>query len=188
MESISQANKLIQEIRKGNEHVIGELYTNYREPFLAWASKNFRLELEDSIDIFQESVIIFYRNVAKGKLIELSSSVKTYLFAIGKNLILRKLRDSKPLVEIEEKHFPNVSELNIFRDYENSNQTNLIKRALKKLGSPCDEILRMFYYRGFTMEIIKERLGYKSESVARTQKKRCMKYLKKLIAEKLQKD
>ncbi len=188
MESISQANRLIREIQHGNERVIGELYKDYREPFLAWASKNFGLDFEDSVDIFQESVIIFYRNVAQGKLTELSSSVKTYLFAIGKNLILRKLRDEKPTVEIEEKHFPDTSELDIFRDYENSSRISLMKSALEKLGSPCDEILRMFYYRGFAMEIIKERLGYKSESVARTQKKRCMKYLKKLIADKLQKD
>ncbi|MCX8210655.1 MAG: hypothetical protein OTI34_06400 [Lewinella sp.] len=38
----------------------------------------------------QNAVIAFYKNTVSGRLMELTCSIRTYLFAIGKRLVYRK--------------------------------------------------------------------------------------------------
>jgi RNA polymerase sigma-70 factor (ECF subfamily) len=70
-----------------------------------------------------------------------------------------------------------------------SEKKELIRTVLKKLTEKCLKIIQLFYYRRFSMNAIKERMGYKSEEVARTSKKKCMRKLeavvKKRLAEKI---
>jgi len=185
MSKLSDDNQeLIAQIKAGKKEAIGQLYSRYRAPFLTWAMTKYLIDEATALDIFQEVAIVFYRNIAQGKLVTLTSNLKTYLFAIGKNLILKHLRDRKEWVEVEEQHLPEIDHLDIFKQQEQSDQKERIRKALKQLGEPCNEIIQLFYYRGVAMEIIKERLGYKNEAVARTQKKRCMHYLRQLILKK----
>ncbi|MDB5257215.1 MAG: subfamily polymerase sigma-24 subunit, partial [Chitinophagaceae bacterium] len=46
---------------------------------------------EDAEDLFQETVIVLIRNIKRDSF-QLSSSMKTYLYAINKNLWLKKVR------------------------------------------------------------------------------------------------
>lgn len=188
MNSKDKANQLIRKIQRGDREAIGVLYQEYRAEFLKWSLSQYAISESQAIDIFQNGVIAFYRNVAQGKLIQLNSSIKTYLFAICKNLILKQLRDQKNTVAVDDPILAEVMSLDVVKEREETHQKKIIHRAIMELGEPCNEIIRMFYFRGFAMEIIKERMGYKSEGVARTQKKRCMQYLQKLILEKYKKE
>lgn len=170
---------LLQAIQSGNHQVLTQLYENYRSPFIAWATQYFNCETEDAVDIFQEVVIVFYRNIAQGKLTELTSSVKTYLFAIGKNLLLKQNRQTKPLSLNDD--LPLTDNFIIEPSLENSHQKTILRKAVQSLGEPCRQIIELFYYRNFAIEAIKTQLDYNSESVVRTQKKRCMQYLRKVI-------
>lgn len=179
--NLSNGQEVVEKIRRGDQSVIAEIYRQLRPEFLSWAAMRFKVDQEQIIDVFQESVIVFYRNVAKGKLTELNISVKTYLFAIGKNLLLKALRDEKQQVNIDELPANILEDWNLDKAYEQSHQKELLSNALDNLGDPCKQIILMFYYRDFSMEAIQEQLGYKSEAVARTQKKRCMQYLRDIL-------
>ena len=52
-------------------------------------------------------------------------------------------------------------------------------RLLNKLGEPCQQLLTLFYFNNYTMESIAETMGYKNDKVAKSQKVRCLKELKK---------
>lgn len=184
MSSKKEANQLIRRIQSGDKEAIGVLYREYREAFLKWSLSRHAISEQQALDIFQNGVIAFYRNIAQGKLETLNGSIQTYLFAICKNLILKQIRDQKPLVSVADADLPEIASLELFKKYEHTHRNQLIRSAIESLGTPCNEIIKLFYYRGFAMDIIKERLGYKSDSVARTQKKRCMQYLRQLIQEK----
>ena len=179
----------LQEIRNGNEAPIITIYENYREEFIVWAGRKYQLDQEDAVDVFQESVICFYRNVVKGKVETISSSVKTYLFAIGKNIIRDKLKKNDPLKvtqeigEIDVSHQPEIMEL-IY----NEERAELVKQLMQELQEPCNSLLRLFYYFNLSMKEIAQKMQYKNENVAKTQKMRCLNALKEKIKKRFNKD
>lgn len=169
----------LHRIQQGDETALQALYDAYRTPFIAWALRHFKCAEADAIDIFQDSVIVLYRNVAQGRLTELTSSLKTYLYAIGRNLLLKRLRDHRPHLDLEA--LPQLSELALDLPPTLTPLQAQAKAAVQRLSEPCRSIIQMVYYRSFSMEVIKERLGYKNETVVRAQKKRCMQYLRKAL-------
>lgn len=172
--------ELIKAIQNADNQALTELYEKYRQPFIVWSQQYFGCDSEEAADVFQEVVIVFYRNVAKGKLTVLTSSVKTYLFAIGKNILLNRQRKQKNVLPLNET-LPIVDDFIIEQQFENSDTKTMLRKAVEQLGKPCSDIIKLFYYRSFAIEAIQKRLGYNSESVVRTQKKRCMEYLRKLV-------
>jgi hypothetical protein len=78
------SNDIIGELKNGNEKVLVFLYKEYRDEFIQFAHKNYGLSREELKDVFQETIIAFHQNVISGRLQNLTSDVKTYLFAIGK--------------------------------------------------------------------------------------------------------
>jgi DNA-directed RNA polymerase specialized sigma24 family protein len=75
---------IIEAIRNGSEKILLRIYSEYRDEFMGWAISNNQLEIEEAKDIFQDTIISFHQNLKSGKQEHLQSSVKTYLFAIGK--------------------------------------------------------------------------------------------------------
>ena len=49
------------------------------------------------------------------------------------------------------------------------------------LGKKCQELLTLFYYRGYTIQEIMEAENYNSENVVKAAKSRCMKTLRERI-------
>ena len=70
----------LDKVRKGDEDIIKELYREHREQFLKWVQFQYNLDSDSAADIFQWSIVIFYENIASGKLTTLTSSVKTYFY------------------------------------------------------------------------------------------------------------
>ena len=64
---------------------------------------NYGITKEDTEDIWQDVVIIFFENVKKNKLEVLKVKLITYLYAIGKHLIYKKLTKLVPTREITAK-------------------------------------------------------------------------------------
>ncbi|MEL6630760.1 MAG: sigma-70 family RNA polymerase sigma factor [Bacteroidota bacterium] len=173
--------EILEAIQRGDREVLNHLYKVYRNDFFQWASQRFTIRQEEMADIFQDAVIALYRNIAQGKLVELRSSIKTYLFGIGKNLILKYLRDQREKLPLEAATFE--WDLKLEQQYVDEGIKILLTQAIESLGTPCNQILLLFYYRNFAMQAIQAQLGYKSEAVARAQKKRCMQYLRKRLLE-----
>ena len=162
-----------------------ELYKRHRKEFIGWVWQQFKMDPDDAADVFQDSIIILRRNIVSGKLSELTSSLKTYLFAIGKNTALSKLKSNT-------KWYTNPDLINNQQDgqalvtgqLELSERQQWIKKLMGSLGEPCLSILRLFYYRSFSMEAIARELGYKNENVVKSQKLRCIKALKEKVLQK----
>jgi hypothetical protein len=73
----------------------------------AW--KNFSAEAEDAKDVFQEALLVFYEQRQSGQLADFSGNIKTYLFAIGKNLLLTRLRKSRMIGNHSERYAIHVN-------------------------------------------------------------------------------
>src|SRR5688572_10581676 len=78
--------EVIELIRQRDQKGLTTLYEAFRSEFVSWAIKFTRCSENDAFDYYQATIIIVYDNVLAGKVENLRSSLKTYVFSIGKNL------------------------------------------------------------------------------------------------------
>jgi len=182
-----QAGDFVKRLKENPNDTLVELYRNYRKEFLSWSFKRFNISESDALDVFQDAVIAFYRNVMDGKLADLNSSSKTYLFSIGKNLVLRKYRKEKREVHFEN-NLDGIEDDHVieFRELFHGNAIeNRVAEIVKAMRDPCKSILRYFYFRGFTMDEIAETMKYKNADTVKAQKLRCIKDIQNLMQRKM---
>lgn len=180
MDNTTQLENWLQQFKLGKTEAINWLYENYRDEFVMWVLKRHQCTEEEAIDVFQDSVIAFYRNVRLGKIIILQSSIKTYLFGIGKNLLLKRFRAKRlqtVSMEKTENVVPNEEEMP-YEKLQNMERVKLIRQLLQRMKEPCRSILKLFYFKKYAMEAIQNAMNYNSLEVVKTQKKRCMKRLR----------
>lgn len=179
--------KLIEDIRSGNETVIDQIYLTYKPEFINWASTRFSISQEDIIDCWQDCVIAFYEQIIAGRLTKLDVTLKTYLFAIGRNKLLYKLRTQKSNLEKEqvfaEDYFLENDQIQGFFDLENikEEQEKKLEKAIKSLSKKNRNILIRRYYDGFSLEKIQELGNYKSINAVSATLSRALSNLKKVI-------
>lgn len=169
---------LLRKIQAGDHGAVEIIYNKYRKEFLIYTSR-FAIHEDEAIDIYQDSIIVLYENIISGKLTSLTSSLKTYLFAIGKYKVYNHQRvkvmntdfsDCEFLLKEEEDEF-SLQEENIEK----------MQRAYRELGKRCQKVLKLFYYENRSLEEIKNLLNYASRDVVKSQKSRCIKQLKNII-------
>lgn len=175
--------QLIAQLKKRDRNALKDVYREYKAEFFRFASRY--TKADDTLeDIFQDAIIAVYENALAGKLDNLKSSLKTYLFSTGKFMLFKKFRDTKEIAT-EEDYIFDQRETAVMEDvYEdegpNEHQKQLVVN-FKKLGDKCREILELFYLQGLKLEEIMSVQGYENKNVVKSQKSRCLKSLKELV-------
>ncbi len=136
--------------------------------------------LEDAEDIFQDGLIALYEQVNNQTFKE-TSSIKTYLYAICRNLWMKRLRKSSTKNEIlgQEVDFAETDILPLdlmIADEESETLADL----LGQIGADCQRVLLLYYYERKRMQEIAKVMGFANEQVAKNKKNRCLKKLKEL--------
>ncbi len=175
---------ILTELWENPNEALVFMYKHYRSEFLSWSNKNYGIPEADALDCFQDAVIVFYRNVVEGKITELTSSEKSYLFGIGKNFILRKKKKIRQDVANDT---PGNAQENYFGAdmYSGGMMANRVADLVLSMRDPCKSILRYFYFRGLNMEEIALKMDYKNAQTVKAQKVRCIKEIKSLVKRKL---
>ena len=169
---------IIQEIKAGNQHVIVLLYKEYRDEFIQFAIKNYGLSREELKDVFQDTIIAFYENIASGRLEFLTSDVKTYLFAIGKRQASNHKRNLFKIGNLSTDDDIKAILTDIAEEMEQPNELeDVIKKVLSELPEQERKILELFYYEKKSMEEIASVMGYAN---ANSMKKKKSLILKKV--------
>lgn len=175
-----ETSAIIEAIKAGSEKILFQLYESYRDEFVSWAIRNHQISIEEAKDVFQEAIVGLYKNVKGGKADSLESSIKTYLFGIGKNIILNLLK-RKGIENKAYEQFTETQETVNPDYYDREHLVSLVSRIYSALGSPCKEVLELYYEKGFDMESVAMRLGYKNADVAKKKKYECLKSLEDRI-------
>lgn len=172
-------SEVITGLKKGDNAVLKKIYVAYRPDFIAFARK-FSVSEDDIVDCYQDAIIALQEQAIKGKLNNLKSSVKTYLFGIGKYMIYEKARkNNKTVMHIADSK--TIDEVPVDFSQEINKQQQQLKKGFEKLGKKCRQVLTLFYYRGYTIEEIAEHLNYENKNVVKSQKSRCLKQLKQML-------
>lgn len=181
-------SEIIQKIRSGGQTELGMIYEEYRTEFLQWITKEYDCSMDDGKDIYQLVILIFYDNIKQGKLEFLVSSVKTYLFGIGKNLAKDNMRKEKKFTPINQEKWLKEYLIDEPDQALDENNFAMAKIALEKLGQPCQRLIELFYYENKNMQEITEAMQYKNPETAKNQKCKCMARLRKLVDQEIEKN
>ncbi len=171
---------IIEEIRQGNEKPLIEIYELYRNEYIVWASKTYKIDSELAKDTFQDAVISFRNNILSGELKLLTSSIKTYIFQIGKFKIINSIKKNSKLTYVSNFQLTNQKDYEEYMEKENDYSLEQIKIALEKLPDDCQKLLKLHYFNEYDMESIARELNLKNADTAKSKKSICM---KKLISE-----
>ena len=170
----------IEGIKKQNEKVIAEIYKQLFPSVRQFIYRN-NGSAEDARDIFNDAIIVVMERVRENTL-ELHCSLKTYVYAISKNLWLKKLKSEK----IETINYDEIEETMagaelIEEEFYNIDRARLLyQKHLVKMSPTCRIIIAKFL-EGKSFRDITEEMNYGNEGYARKRKYRCIKLLIKKI-------
>lgn len=172
----------INEIKINTDRALKIIYDDHRKNAINWIISEFKLCEYDSDEIFQASIVILYDNVITGKLTNLDSSLKTYLFAIIRNKVIQFNRAKNKSQELNS--FDLIDDF-IDEEYEDIEREKLKKaeKAMIEIGDPCKSLLELFYYKQKKIEELTLIFGYKNNETTKNLKYKCLKRLQKIIFE-----
>ena len=173
----------IEDLRSDDRLKLKALYNRYRAEFLGFG-KRFNLDQDALADVYQEAFLALRKRAINGKLYDIQSSLKTYLFGIGKYMIFDVLKEKKRNVSFESNlHLvgDDIPEIELDPMPPLTQEQLLLRKYFKDLGEKCRQVLTLFYYRGLNIKEIAQVAGYGNANVVKAQKSRCLKTLRQLI-------
>jgi RNA polymerase sigma factor (sigma-70 family) len=137
---------------------------------------------EDAQDIFQE-VLVAFINLAQKDKFRGESSIKTFLYALNRNIWLNELkkrgRAERRDTIFEKEKDTEMMDVSYFMA--KAEMQKQILTVVEELGETCKKILLAFYYENLSMKEILTTLNYESEQAVRNKKCKCLKQLEQLL-------
>ncbi len=178
---------VIEEIKKGDNNQLAMIYREYRSEFIAWITSNYSCSRDDAKDVYQVSILALHENILNNKLQKLRSSIKTYLFAIGKNKFLEFRKTESRITRDVDPAVIDLEEVSSWEYEEKELKLQVTESSLGQLGDPCKSLLELYYFHGLSMDEISERLNYKNRDTTKNLKFKCLTRLRKIFVQEMDK-
>jgi len=181
MSQYTEDEAIIKRIQDGGESEMKILYQQKRAIFVNFLKSKYACKEIDALDIYQESMTVLWKNIKDGKLKPpLSSSLETYILAVGKRLAMKHYRDRyKQFAEL--KREANIEDVSQIDRYELEAQKTLVQQLLNQIGEGCQKLLDLFYKKGYATEAVMQTLALPSEGAVRKKKYECLKKLREMM-------
>jgi len=171
---------IIDGLKKRDSGIISYVYKEYYPTIKFLITTNSGTET-DAEDVFQDALMVLFKKIAREDLF-LTSSFKTFLYSICRNLWLQRL--DRRVFRNEFLEMEDLSELqdNLYLEQpeEEHEKYRLFQQHFLKLSEDCQKILQLFLGKTSLKEIA-EIMGFKTEKYAKTRKFMCKEKLKNSI-------
>lgn len=171
---------ILDGLKKRDSGIIRYVYKEYYPTIKFLITTNSGTET-DAEDVFQDALVVLFKKITRDDLI-LTSSFKTFLYSICRNLWLQRLDRrvfSNEFLEMED-----LSELQesfyLEQPEEEHDKYRLFQQHFLRLSEDCQKILQLFLGKTSLKEIA-EIMGFKTEKYAKTRKFMCKEKLKNSI-------
>jgi len=165
---------IIEGIRNQDSKILNWLYDNYLQSVKKHVTSN-NGSTEDVSDVFQDSIIILYRQISEGNL-NLTSDLKGYFFGIARNVWSAQLRRKQRITGLE----IDLADQEELEDTNDPILERIISRAFNNLKTDQQTVLTMFS-EGLSYEEIAVKMNYKNEMYARRKKYLAKEYLLNIV-------
>lgn len=176
-------DEILQALKSGQDRDVLKYIYNTHFPKVSRYIKQNSGDQDAAFDIFQDSIMVFYRYVKEDKF-DPKYDIGAFIFTVSKNLWLNRLRkESREVVLPEYVDFSdndgNIMDYIITREREEA-----VSEILARLGERCEELLRYsIFYRMKNTEIC-AKMGFSTENAVKTRKYKCMQKLITYIEER----
>lgn len=173
--------QIYQAIKKGNhEKVFSWLYKHSFPTISAYILKN-NGSADDARDIFQDTVLIIFRNIKKNRIDE-NKAIAGLMYTVAKNIWIDKMRRNWRNVRLNSKvdYETEYDEL-ITESIELRERETEIENILKQLGDTCFQIIKELIKDDKNFKEIADLIGLKDRHVVKAYKNRCKNRLIKLL-------
>jgi RNA polymerase sigma factor (sigma-70 family) len=177
-------SQIVSNLKKRDNAAYNLLYTFYYPIIERFVTRN-NGSVADAQDVFQETIIVLLDKVPKKDFI-LTSSIKTYIFAVASNIWLKRLRDAKKFTEINNDH-DQLEDLSLSEWEQREDQRvqrNKLQRILQKITRHCFVFLTKTFITGATRDQLIQALGYKNSHTFDNQKYKCLEQARKSFTPK----
>jgi len=138
---------------------------------------------DDAEDMLQDALIVLWERVRSGRF-EYAARLETFIVATVRNMWLRRLaRKKRELPAAAASGEPASGESSPLEEIIESEEVELVQRALGKLGDQCRKLLVFYYWDELSMEEIASRLGFLNADTVKSKKYQCKKELQRIIGE-----
>jgi RNA polymerase sigma factor (sigma-70 family) len=177
--------EIINGILSGDQKVFNDLY-EYEFPKVVRMIKKYSGNIENAKDIFQDSLVILIEKVNRKEL-DLTCSVKTYLYSISRILWSAQLRKNQLTISLDDE-YGNIETDDIFINFDSTlpDVYDDVNKAIEMLGNQCKKLLECFYYKKMSWNEIAITLGYKSAASAKNQKYKYLERIRNTVAYELE--
>ncbi len=168
--------QIIEGIRQRDTTVLKHLY-RCSFPHVQKFILNNKGSEEDAKDIFQETIIIVFRNIRKTPGFKMTCAFSTYVFSIARLLWLKHMRNIKgdPHIRLVENHsYIHFEEPDPFN--ENDLRYALYQKVFLELPPDCQQIIKLTN-SGLSQREIADKMGFKSENYISKRKHFCKEFL-----------
>jgi DNA-directed RNA polymerase specialized sigma24 family protein len=133
-------------------------------------------DLEDTKDVFQDALVIYYEKITTRGFIALVDE-QAYLIGICKHLWFKKQRQ-------DTRHQKLNPAINCGLDVQEEPCISSIMRFVERAGKKCLNLLQSFYFEKRSMTEIAEHFGFSNEHSATAQKYKCLEKIRAVIKDK----
>lgn len=133
--------------------------------------------LEDTKDIFQDALLIYYEKTTQPEFF-VQQDEKAYLIGICKHLWYKKYRKDEQLAQ------PNSPVDFMLNEETKPRVSQRIFSLVAKSGKKCLELLQSFYFEKRNMKEIAALFGFSGERSATAQKYKCLEKIREEIKSK----
>jgi RNA polymerase sigma factor (sigma-70 family) len=176
MQTITDQSLLTQ-LKSEDNASFGVLYEFYFPSVASFITNNHG-NTEDAEDIFQEAIIVLLQKVRQPEFV-LTASLKTYLFAIAKNLWLKRLRDHRTITVNDIEQYGQETEVFTVELKPEPTREEKAGYWLTKITKHCQQILKAIFFYKVPMYSLMQKMGWKNKHTAANQQYKCIQQVKK---------
>jgi RNA polymerase sigma factor (sigma-70 family) len=164
--------ELIEAIKSGDRNALIQLYKDNFMSIRTYVINNSGTN-DDAEDILQDATIVVWEKVKNSEFV-LQSKLTTYVFAICKNLWLKRLNKNSRMSVLDDSFSENLTEDS--QPFMNQNH-QIVMKMMDTLGEKCRDILHLFYFESLDMASIAKQLNYNNADTVKAKKHQCFKQL-----------
>ena len=173
--------QIIEGFKNNDSKTINGFYTANKGAFLNHFRNTYGKSEEYLLELYQDANVTLWENIQQGKLVKMTCTLTTYLFAVGKYKMMANDRKFKEMTTDVDLQNLDLVDSDAEELEEKEEKERKIDEIVSKMTYPCSDILRMHYWEKLSGEEIAAKMKYASTDAVKTQKYKCMQKLKQAV-------
>lgn len=177
----SKDEEIIAAIKTGNNSTaLNHLYKIALPKIIRFVTQN-KGDEEEAKDVFQDAVVSLFNTVKLGRYDE-GKDITGFLYFVSRNLWVNRIKKKNRQYSIKDTELWASGDSPLASIIKEEKQA-AIGDLMEKIGNHCKELLKYTLHDKLSMKEIAAKMGFSSESVAKTTHYRCKQKLAVLIME-----